>query len=329
MKEMITFFKENGYYCGRDKFDHQIIEAIKTEFDDIFAEKQRRFFDKLQGKDYYAANHDINRWNMLLPSDSEAIKSSFFARKEIFGLLKSLFQSPFALVFFSSDISSPGSEFQTIHQDGNDFAIALNVPLVNSDENNGATHIYPGTHKPSPNHAFSLDSNSFLDEEIIERAKQLKPLSLNVKIGDYTLRDLRLIHRGAPNKTKFHRPYLSSIYLPSTENTAPTFDAINYGLSTFKYFKDKAFPTGREELIDYANTFGRTVMLHSFSDRVARPIPKDISRLMSEEALYCMRFAKFEDDKLNNRITRTKFTSKELLEDVEIAKSEFEKMFKN
>jgi hypothetical protein len=318
--------KENGYYHGIEKLSPILINKFKTEFDLFFEDKRKRFFSRFESKSNYSANHDINRWNMLLPSDSEMMKSGFFVQDELFQTLQTVFDDHFALVYFSSDISSPGSAFQTIHQDGNDFAVALNVPLVDSDEQNGSTHIYPKTHRISNNAPFTNESNLFTDEDIIQRAKQLNPVSLNVKIGDYTLRDLRLIHRGTPNKTTEHRPYLSSIFLPSSENVAPTFESINYGLNTFKQFKDFAFPTGKTELIDYANTFGRLVFGFSNSDRVNRPIPKHISDQLNENALYCLRFAFFEDEKLNNRIIRNDKSSEELLHEIELAKAEFKQL---
>jgi len=326
MIDPISFFKEQGYYHGKNNFSEELISSFKGEFDPIFAEKRKRFYARFHDEGNYGANHDVNRWNMLLPSNSRMLQSAFYAEAELFELLKSVFEKDFALVFFSSDICSPGSTYQTIHQDGNDFAVALNVPLVNANEQNGATHVYPKTHRLSENAPFTNDSNDFTDEEILERASVLKPISLNVVTGDYTLRDLRLIHRGTPNLTQEHRPYLSAIYLPSSRNEAPSFAAIQEGLDLFVQFKEEAFPTGNIRLIDYANTFGRLVMAFAQSDRVHRPIAKEVSDQLDERALYCLRFAKFEDEALNQRIVRTDATSQELLKEIQVAKDEFIKI---
>jgi len=326
MQSPISFFKEQGYYHGKHKFPQELITSFYEEFDHIFEDKRKRFYARFLDHGNYGANHDINRWNMLLPSNSRMLQSAFYAEAELFELLKSVFEKDFALVFFSSDISSPGSTFQTIHQDGNDFAVALNVPLVNANEENGATHIYPKTHRLSESAPFTNDSNAFTDQAILERASVLKPTSLNVVTGDYTLRDLRLIHRGTPNLTQAHRPYLSAIYLPSSRNEAPSFASIQKGLDLFVQFKEEAFPTGNIRLIDYANTFGRLVMAYAQSDRVNRPISKEISDQLDERALYCLRFAKFEDETLNQRIVRTDATSQELLKKIQVAKHEFKNM---
>ena len=326
MNNIISFFKQHGYYHGKAALSLDLVETFKSEFDPIFAEKQKRFYARFTEPGMYGANHDINRWNMLLPSESSMLRSAFFAREELFNTLKSVFHGDFSLVFFSSDISSPGSTFQTIHQDGNDFAVALNVPLVDSNEVNGATQIYPDTHRISSDSEFTNESNEFTDEQIIARANALNPLTLDVKRGDYTLRDLRLIHRGTPNNTDNHRPYLSVIFLPSSQNEAPRFEVIQEGLDLFVQFKEEAFPTGNIRLIDYANTFGRLVMAYAQSDRVHRPISKDVSDQLDERALYCLRFAKFEDEALNDRIVRTDGTSQELLKEIQVAKDEFRKI---
>lgn len=320
MKEIIDSFKKNGYYKGTAVFPSDMIQRFKKEFDESFEKKRNRFEQR--------ANHDKNRWNMLLPSDSEMIGSGFYAIPEVFNLLKNVFEKGFALTFISSDISSPGSTFQTIHQDGNDFAVAMNVPLVDSDEKNGATHIYASTHRTSSTALFDNLSNTFSDQEIIERARTLTPVSLNLKVGEYSLRDLRLIHRGTPNQTNDYRPYLSAIFTPTENDDAPDFNTITLGLQAFEKLKKKAFKSGKTELIDFANTFGRQIMLCSKSDRIKRPIPKNVSDSLSEEALYCLRFAKFEDRTHNNKINRTKESNEELLQVVEDSTKEFESLFK-
>lgn len=325
MKSSIDHFKKEGYYHGQSHFNKTLISELHSEFNLHFEDKIKRFNERFKGnRTNYGANHDINRWNMLLPSESLLVSSGFYADQAIMEVLKEVFNTDFSLVFFSSDIAAPGSKFQQIHQDGNDFAVALNIPLIDSDEINGATQIYPKTHLITENSVFTNDTNEFSDEEIIERAAQLTPYTLNVSIGDFTLRDLRLIHRGTPNNSDAIRPYLSAIFLPVEKEEAPTFETIEKGLEVFNQFKLEAFPTGRVDLIDYANTFGRLVMGMSCSDRVQRPISKKISDQLSEDALYCFRFAKFEDSSLNNKIIRTQESSQALENEIAIAISEFE-----
>jgi hypothetical protein len=325
MKTSIDQFKKEGYYHGQSHFNKTLIEQLHNEFNQHFEDKIKRFNDRFKGNQTnYGANHDINRWNMLLPSESLLLSSGFYAEPAIMEILNKVFNTDFSLVFFSSDIAAPGSKFQQIHQDGNDFAVALNIPLIDSDEVNGATHVYPKTHLVNEDSEFTNDSNEFSDEEIIERSSYIKPYSLNVSKGDFTLRDLRLIHRGAPNDSDEIRPYLSAIYLPVENNEAPMFETIEKGLEVFQQFKMEAFPTGRVDLIDYANTFGRLVMGMSNSDRVQRPISKHISDQLSEDALYCVRFAKFEDSTLNNKIVRTKESSQALENEISNALNEFE-----
>jgi hypothetical protein len=287
---------------------------LKSDFDRMFAAKRTRFAEALGDKKihHYFANHDRNRWNMLLESDSAVLKSQFFADKSIFDLLQQIFNTDFVVVFLSSDIAGPGSSFQTIHQDGNDFAVALNVPLVDSSAKNGATEIWPGTHIFKPDGSFSRESNNLSDEEIIDIAEKKASRLLDLQIGDATLRDLRLIHRGTPNSGSEFRPYLSAIFFPSEDESVPELSAIRHAGALFAQMKRKALADGSQELQDHANAFGRIFMLLSKSDRGMRPIPKSTSDLFSPEALYLCRFACFEDENLN-KVVRSQEKSEELL----------------
>jgi ectoine hydroxylase-related dioxygenase (phytanoyl-CoA dioxygenase family) len=327
MNKAIDFFKKNGYYHAENHFEQSLINDLKNDFYPYFQEKKKRFENRFSNdQTNYGANHDINRWNMLLPSETSLITSCFYSDSTIFSILKGVFNSEFSLVFFSSDIAAPGSEFQTIHQDGNDFAVALNIPLVESNEFNGSTQIFPGTHSEKIHGDFTNESNTFTDEETLERSALVKPIHLNLKTGDATLRDLRLIHRGTPNHSNEIRPYLSAIFLPVEAENAPTFETIEKGLDVFEKFKKEAFEIGNIDLIDYANTFGRLVMGFSNSDRIKRPISKKISDQLDENALYCFRFAKFEDETLNTKIIRNENTSRPLEDEIQNALVEFEEL---
>lgn len=99
MIDPISFFKEQGYYHGKNNFSEELIRSFKGEFDPIFAEKRKRFYARFHDEGNYGANHDINRWNMLLPSNSRMLQSAFYAEAELFELLKSVFEKDFALVF--------------------------------------------------------------------------------------------------------------------------------------------------------------------------------------------------------------------------------------
>ncbi len=314
----IEFFKKNGYYHAKNQISTLLIEKLKSEWDFLIQDKMKRF--------NYQANHDKNRWNMLLPSEFILHLNDFLMDNTLFELLASLFKEDFALVFFSSDIAAPGSEFQTSHQDTNDFGIALNIPLVQSDENNGSTQIFPSTHLDPENPIFTTKSNLFSDEEVMERVKNQQPIHLNMNLGDYSIRDLRLIHRGTPNYSSSLRPYLSLIFLKSSHNQAPHFETIQYGLKIFEKLRNEAITLQNLDLLNFANILGRSIMIYAQSDRIKRPIPKFVSDKMQEQTLYYFRFAYFEDIKLNQRVTRSDSMSDELLHEIETAQSEFQKL---
>ena len=110
------------------------------------------------------------------------------------------------------------SEAQRLHRDqGNlwegmtethrPWNVAVHVPLVNVDETNGSTEVWPGTHRlahagPVPTDLAALDA----------RAAVAPPVQLTCPVGGIILRDNRAWHRGMPNLTDHPRIMLSLIY---------------------------------------------------------------------------------------------------------------------
>ncbi|MBI3556810.1 MAG: phytanoyl-CoA dioxygenase family protein [Deltaproteobacteria bacterium] len=82
--------------------------------------------------------------------------------------------------------------------------IALAVPLVNMDEDNGVLELWPGSHKLIDS---KLRFNDRLDGQVGKK-KGVRPF---LPAGSLFLRDTRLIHRGMPNPSQDFRPWLSAV----------------------------------------------------------------------------------------------------------------------
>jgi ectoine hydroxylase-related dioxygenase (phytanoyl-CoA dioxygenase family) len=114
--------------------------------------------------------------------------------------------------FFNSNTALTGSEPQKIHIDMKrllfpGFPVALppwsmvvNIPLIDFTEENGSTEVWPGTHLNSDD--LNLDA----------RYPSLHSIRTNVNVGDLVIRDLRVWHRGMPNKTSAVRTMLAIVY---------------------------------------------------------------------------------------------------------------------
>jgi ectoine hydroxylase-related dioxygenase (phytanoyl-CoA dioxygenase family) len=115
------------------------------------------------------------------------------------------------LRYFASDTPLPGSDYQKVHSDTRFlfpeaalpvpcYGLVLNVPLVDCTEENGSLEFWPSTHL-TPGRA-----------DLERLAASLPSLRANLKAGSLLLRDLRMWHRGTPNRSSATRPHLAVVY---------------------------------------------------------------------------------------------------------------------
>jgi ectoine hydroxylase-related dioxygenase (phytanoyl-CoA dioxygenase family) len=102
------------------------------------------------------------------------------------------------------------------------FAIVVNINLVDTSAENGATEVWLGSH-----HRSTSDDHVIIDGEkregqleikpelVEERRKHSPPIQAGTKKGSLILRDLRLWHAGMPNKTDVPRIMLAFVVQPA------------------------------------------------------------------------------------------------------------------
>ena len=124
--------------------------------------------------------------------------------------------------FYSGNTCLPNETRQPLHVDTGQlwaglqqatpaFGLVVNVPVVDMTPENGSTELWPGTH---------LDTTRSIDETDIklgpaeesERRAAVAPLQPCVPAGSVLIRDLRLWHRGMPNRTTTPRPMIAMIH---------------------------------------------------------------------------------------------------------------------
>jgi hypothetical protein len=90
----------------------------------------------------------------------------------------------------------------------------MNIYLRDSDESNGVTEVWCGTHNYAAreDQQVSLERGWIKKSYIQERAKVKPPVQPKVKKGSICFRDLRLWHAGMPNKSDHHRIMLAIDY---------------------------------------------------------------------------------------------------------------------
>tara|TARA_B100000965_G_scaffold124007_2_gene102638 strand:+ start:22185 stop:22970 length:786 start_codon:yes stop_codon:yes gene_type:complete len=106
-------------------------------------------------------------------------------------------------ISIGANINLPGSHFQHMHMDSNFFDqfYILNIPLVDTSEQNGSISIVPDSH---------LKPYSYI-QYLIKRLHKNR-IRLNQQAGSCLVRTSNLWHRGTPNKTKNIRPMINLVF---------------------------------------------------------------------------------------------------------------------
>jgi ectoine hydroxylase-related dioxygenase (phytanoyl-CoA dioxygenase family) len=129
----------------------------------------------------------------------------------VLAVIEAAMEPDVTLRYFASDTPLPGSDYQQVHSDTRllfpeaslalpCYGIVLNVPLVDCSEENGSLEFWPSTHL-TPGRA-----------DLERLAASLPSARANLKAGSLLLRDLRMWHRGTPNRSSGTRPQLALVY---------------------------------------------------------------------------------------------------------------------
>lgn len=102
------------------------------------------------------------------------------------------------------------------------FALVVNINLVDTSPENGATEFWPGTHHVSTPecHVTLADSSetkilNVKPEFVEQRRRHSPPIQPSTKKGSIIIRDLRLWHAGMPNLTPVPRIMLAFVAQPA------------------------------------------------------------------------------------------------------------------
>ena len=127
------------------------------------------------------------------------------------------------LTFYNGNTNYPGSVRQALHMDGVHHNKAPEDPLptasvvvnfcpCNANESNGAVELWPGSHLVRPE-----SEKNYVPESQEEARRNVEPpISANTRLGDVLIRDVRVWHRGVPNRSSRPRHMIALIVSRST-----------------------------------------------------------------------------------------------------------------
>jgi ectoine hydroxylase-related dioxygenase (phytanoyl-CoA dioxygenase family) len=138
-------------------------------------------------------------------------RADLWARPEVLAAVRAALGPDIRYHAMGVDVNLPGSTHQMSHMDCSylfpeapvslpPFAVVLNVPLVDIEEDNGGIELWPGTHH----------NRADVDQDrLIPYLPGIRP---HLPAGSLLLRDIRLWHRGTPNRSPAPRPQIGIAY---------------------------------------------------------------------------------------------------------------------
>ncbi len=124
--------------------------------------------------------------------------------------------------FYSGNTALPGERMQPVHPDvpqlwpdletaTPSFGFVVNIPVVDMTPENGSTELWPGTHHDTT--LSDVRGDIKVPEEALERQRSARPpVQPSLRCGGVLIRDIRLWHRGMPNRTPTPRPMIAMIH---------------------------------------------------------------------------------------------------------------------
>lgn len=210
----VRYLRDLGLVIVEDAYDPAFIAQVRAACE----ARLERHIEKLGGRSAlkgrtFGDNHVGFFPPLFMPIADARIAAHPIAVQILTGVLGDKLQCS----FYHTNTALPGSGLQPIHRDSGSLfgtelgvphpvtSIVLNVPLCDFTEQNGSTEVWPGTH-------LIVDAVPEDGKELDRRVEGMASVRLNMPVGSFALRDLRLWHRGVPNLTDRPRTMFAIVY---------------------------------------------------------------------------------------------------------------------
>jgi len=242
--------KVNGYVIFEKVIDVTIIKNIHAAFQPLFEEYTHR-------KGFNAGK---KRTQMHLPFAQPFIADEIIANPVVIAIMDRILGKDCRCTYFASDTPLPGAGYQAVHSDCfplfpeltvplPTYALVLNIPLVDTNIENGPLEIWPGGTHLNPDNAnhVTLDGTVNPHLHIVRAAEHMVSEKVLAPAGSIIIRDLRMWHRGTPNRSDAPRPNLSMIYNRSWYGESQ----IHIPEDTYQQLSERAKELFRSEIIGF------------------------------------------------------------------------------
>jgi ectoine hydroxylase-related dioxygenase (phytanoyl-CoA dioxygenase family) len=215
LQELLHYFHRDGFVVLENAIDEALVDNLykrMVQDNAVFLNKKHMRWN--QGS-------AVKNVSQIPPLEPEYLHRDFYANPHMIRVLENLLGPKPELRFLNSNVSIPGGTArQAVHSDVHHaypsipFGLVMNTYLQDSDETNGVTEVWCGTHNayPQKDQQASPDIGWIKKSYLQERAKIRPPVQPKVKKGSICFRDLRLWHAGMPNRSDHCRIMLAIDY---------------------------------------------------------------------------------------------------------------------
>lgn len=194
--------KVNGYAVIENLLPRSLIDSLREAFDRLLEEHRAA----------NPTNRGANRYQMYLPFEPPFADPLVYDNDTVLEVVQRVLGPDPICTYFASDTPLPGSEHQRVHSDTRllfpeehlslpCYGLVLNIPLVDVTEENGPMEVWPGG-----THLWAGVG------DMQELAQRMPSGFLTMNAGSVVIRDLRMWHRGTPNRGTRSRPNLALVY---------------------------------------------------------------------------------------------------------------------
>lgn len=209
LKLAVEGVKKNGYVLFEKVLTDEQVAELHSDFIPLFNEYVSK-------KGY---NTGTNRAQMFLPFAAPYTNDYVIANPAAMAVVDAVLGEWCRCVYLASDTAMPGSDYQNVHSDLPPlfpelgvalppYSLVVNIPLVDVNEENGPLEVWPGgTHLDPEN-----TKHTAIDGETVAAALHMYSEKVLMPAGSVVVRDIRMWHRGTPNKSDAARPNIALIY---------------------------------------------------------------------------------------------------------------------
>lgn len=207
LSDALSAMREDGIVCVKG--------AVATDLIAVLNEKMQADLDNR------TPSRKVNAWNSLRPPPFHPyLYEEIVYNEAATAICRGLLGARATLTTYGANTSWPGqSEPQNVHRDVPDGiitdgcpAVVLNYPLTEFTVENGATLIYPESHRTSV--AEAGGTRKYSEAMLAKQARVRQPeQTVGIGPGDLIARDLRLWHGGMPNVSDERRIMLALVVI--------------------------------------------------------------------------------------------------------------------